>query len=180
MPTSLNPSAFQVRITLQAAGPVRPRTKHKVNKLLQAERIIELPFVPYPGLYLTFSKPQKRGMDLTLYLRVRTIEWNVTESRFECVAYEILGSPVFDEMLDFRGGVRIEEHFQRLVKTLRAFDFEVDEKVQNTNLLTNYEDGTLPLRLMKTFGRRQTFNSPTDRQTAFLNCCFVLEWPSSF
>lgn len=142
MPASLNPSAFQMKITLQAAGPVRPRTKHKENKHLRAEGSITLPFVPYPGLYLTFSKPQKRGQSLTLYLRIRAVEWNVTESRFECIADEILGSPVFDEMVDVRGGARIEEHFQRLVKTLREFDFEVDEKAQSLNRRTKYEDGT--------------------------------------
>jgi len=53
-------SEFNVNILVQAAGPVRPRTKYKKHKLLRAERSITLPFVPYPGLYLTFSKPRKR------------------------------------------------------------------------------------------------------------------------
>lgn len=113
---------------------------------MRAEATIALPFVPYPGLYLTFSRPKRRGIDLTLYLRIRAVEWNVTESRFECVANEILGSPVFDEMLEVRGRARIEEHFQELVKKLRVFGFDVNEKAQTLNVRDKYEDGTpIPL-----------------------------------
>ena len=32
------------------------------HRLLTAEGSTTLPFVPYPGLYLTFSKPRKRGV----------------------------------------------------------------------------------------------------------------------
>jgi hypothetical protein len=38
-------SPFKVKLTLQAAGPVRPRTKHKDHKLLRADGCITLPFV---------------------------------------------------------------------------------------------------------------------------------------
>lgn len=74
MSTNPSPSTFQVSLTLQAAGPVRPRTKYKENKLLRAEATIALPFVPYLGLYLTFSRPKRRGIDLTVYLRIRAVE----------------------------------------------------------------------------------------------------------
>ena len=143
MSTIPGPSDFRVNITLQAAGPIRPRTKYKENKLLRAEGTISLPFVPYPGLYLTFSKPKQRGKDLTLYLRVRAVEWSVTDGRFECVADEILRSPVFDEMMEVRGSARIELHFQRLAKPLRAFDFDVDDNAESLNVLGKWEDGTV-------------------------------------
>jgi hypothetical protein len=118
-------SDFKVNITIQAAGPIRPRTKYKKHKLLRAEGSIELPFVPYPGLYLTFSKPRKRGMDLTLYLRVRTVEWNIAQHRFECVADEVLGDNTSIETYEVRGSARIEQHFVELQKALTTFGFEV-------------------------------------------------------
>ena len=143
MSTIPGPSDFRVNIILQAAGPVRPRTKYKENKLLRAEGSISLPFVPYPGLYLTFSKRKKRGTDLTLYLRIRAVEWNVAENHFECVADEVLLSPVFDEMMEVRGSARIELHFQELTKKLRAFSFDVDDNAENLNVLSKWEDGTV-------------------------------------
>src|SRR5579872_4429164 len=106
-----SPSDFKVNIMLQAAGPIRPRTKYKEHKLLRAEANITLPFVPYPGLFLTFSKPKKRGLPLTLYLRIRAAEWSIAENRFECVADEILGSLLFSETQEVRGRARNEEHF---------------------------------------------------------------------
>ena len=134
---------FNMNILVHAAGPVRPRTKYKKHKLLRAERSMALPFVPYPGLYLTFSKPRKRGLPLTLYLRVRAVEWSVTDNRFECVADEILLSSLFDEMYEVRGCARIEKHFGDLQKTLRVFGFEVFTDVDGMFALHKCEDGTV-------------------------------------
>ena len=64
MTSTTSQSEFRLNIMMQAAGPVRPRTKYKKHKLLRAEGSITLPFVPYPGLYLTFSKPRKCGLPL--------------------------------------------------------------------------------------------------------------------
>ena len=136
-------SEFNVNILVQAAGPVRPRTKYKEHKLLRAERSMTLPFVPYPGLYLTFSKPRKRGLPLTLYLRVRAVEWSVADNRFECVADEILGSPLFSDIYEVRGSPRIEEHFVNLQKTLRVFGFDVVTDVDSQMALHKREDGTV-------------------------------------
>lgn len=136
-------SEFNMNILVQAAGPVRPRTKYKKHKLLKAERSMTLPFVPYPGLYLTFSRPRTRGLPLTLYLRVRAVEWSVTDNRFECVADEIVGSPLFSEMYEVRGWTRIEKHFGDLQETLRVFGFDVDTDVDSMVALHKYEDGTV-------------------------------------
>ena len=136
-------SEFNVNIVVHAAGPIRPRTKYKKHKLLRAERSMTLPFVPYPGLYLTFSKPKKRGLQLTLYLRVRAVEWSVADNRFECVSDEILGSPLFSELDEVRGHARIEQHFRDLQKTLRVFGFDVDTDVASLVALHKREDGTV-------------------------------------
>lgn len=101
-----------------------------------------LPFVPYPGLYVTFSKPRKRGIPLTLYLRIRAVEWSIAEGRFECVADEILGSLVFSETYEVRGSARIEKHFAELQNTLRAFGFDVTSDVDGMIALHKLEDGT--------------------------------------
>ena len=138
-----SPSNFNVNIMVQAAGPIRPRTKYKEHKLLRAEGSITLPFVPYPGLYLTFSKPIKRGGPLTLYLRVRAVEWNIAENQFECVADEILGSSVFDEMHEVRGSARIEQHFVWLQKILGVFGFDVITDADGSMALHKREDGTV-------------------------------------
>jgi len=138
-----HPTEFAVNITVQAAGPIRPRTKHKEHKLLRAEASITLPFVPYPGLYLTFTKPKKRGEPLTLYLRVRTVEWIITEHRFDCVVDEMLGSLLFSETHEVRGSARIEEHFTDLQKTLVAFGFNVDTDVDGMTALHKSPDGTV-------------------------------------
>lgn len=137
------PSDLRVNIMVQAAGPIRPRTKYKEHKLLRAESCIMLPFVPYPGLYLTFSKPRKRGLPLTLYLRIRAVEWSIAENRFECVADEILGSPLFSETHEVRGGARIEEHFVELHNTLRVFGFDVISDADGMIALHKREDGSL-------------------------------------
>jgi hypothetical protein len=39
-------SDLNVNIMVQAAGPIRPRTKYKEHQLLRAEATIALPFVP--------------------------------------------------------------------------------------------------------------------------------------
>lgn len=138
-----SPPDFRVNIMVQAAGPIRPRTKYKEHKLLRAEGSIMLPFVPYPGLYLTFSKPKKRGLPLTLYLRIRAVEWNIAENRFECVADEILGSLLFSETYEVRGGARIEKHFVELQNTLRVFGFDVITNAAALMIaLHKREDGT--------------------------------------
>jgi hypothetical protein len=134
---------FKVNILVQAAGPVRPRTKCKKHKLLRAERSITLSFVPYPGLHLTFSKPRKHGQSLALYLRVRAVEWSVADDRFECVADEILGSSLFSETYEVRGGARIEKHFADLQKTLRVFGFDVTTDADGMMALHKCEDGTV-------------------------------------
>lgn len=136
-------SEFNVNIQVQAAGPVRPRTKYKRHKFLRAERSMTLPFVPYPGLYLTFSQPRKRGLPLTLYLRVRAVEWSVADHRFGCVADEILLSSLFEETYEVRGCARIEEHFRDLQKKLRVFGFDVDTDVDSMMALHKREDGTV-------------------------------------
>lgn len=102
-----------------------------------------LPFVPYPGLYVTFSRPRKRGLPLTLYLRIRAVEWSIAESRFECVADEILGSLLFSETHEVRGSARIEQHFAELQNTLRVFGFDVASDVDGMIALHKLEDGTV-------------------------------------
>jgi hypothetical protein len=136
-------SEFKVNILVHAAGPVRPRTKYKKHKLLRAETSITLRFVPYPGLYITFSKPRKRGPSLTLYLRVRAVEWRIADSRFECVADEMLLSPLFSETYEVRGSARIEKHFVELQKTLRVFGFDVDTDADGIMALHKCADGTV-------------------------------------
>src|SRR5689334_9601400 len=98
---------FKVKLTIQAAGPVRPRTKYKDHKLLRGDGCIVLPFAPYPGLYLTLEKARKRREPLTLYLRVRTVEWMVAKEEFTCVVDEMLGSRVFHETMELREPPRI-------------------------------------------------------------------------
>ena len=144
MSTDFKPSNFRVDIIVQAAGPIRPRTKYKEHKLLRAEASIMLPFVPYPGLFLTFSKPKKRSISKSLYLRIRAVEWNIFENRFECVADEILGSLLFSEVIEVRGSARNEQHFVALQKTLCMFGFDVITDAQCLFLaLDKREDGTL-------------------------------------
>jgi hypothetical protein len=133
---------FKVNITVHVAGPIRPRTKYKEHKLLRAEGSITLPFVPYPGLYLTFTKPKKRG-ELILYLRVRSVLWNIAEQLFECIADEVLGSSVFEELHEVRGSARMEQHFGELAKTFTTFGFDVITDADGQMALHKREDGTL-------------------------------------
>lgn len=144
MSTTSEPLDFQVNIMMHAAGPIRPRTKHKEHKLLRAEGSVRLPFAPYPGLYLSYSNPRKRGEPLTLYLRVRAVEWNIAESRFECVADEMAGSSLFSETYEVRGGARIEKHFEELQDALRQFGFHVTtDAAVSIVALDKHEEGTL-------------------------------------
>ncbi|WP_254508195.1 hypothetical protein [Anatilimnocola floriformis] len=135
-------STFKVNIVLLAAGPIRPRTKHKQHKILRAEGSITLPFVPYPGLYLTFTKQAKRNSTETPYLRIRAVEWNVTDGHFDCTADEIAGSNVFCEIYEVRGVARIEQHFLELQRALHEHGFTVATDAAVTNILTKREDGT--------------------------------------
>lgn len=143
MPSIADQAEFKVSITVRAAGPIRPRTKYKEHKLLTAETSITLPFAPYPGLYLSFTKPRKRGGPLTLYLRVRTVEWKFAECHFDRVADEVLGSLVFDETYEVRGSPRIQEHFDTLRKTLSDFGFNVITDADGIMALDKFADGTL-------------------------------------
>jgi hypothetical protein len=58
VPENNTPSEYKVKLMLQVPGPLYPRRKHKQYRLLTVEGTITLPFVPYPGLYLTFSMPR--------------------------------------------------------------------------------------------------------------------------
>jgi hypothetical protein len=81
-------------------------------------------------------------MPLTLYLRVRSVEWCITEKRFECVADEILGSRLFSETYEVRGAARIERHFEELQSTLSRFGFAVATDIDGMLALNKREDGT--------------------------------------
>jgi hypothetical protein len=133
---------FPVTLTIQVPGPVRPRTKYKEHKLMRGEAHITLPFVPFPGLYLTFFKPKKRGLPLTLYLRVRAVEWQITDRRFECVVDEVLGSSVFREVVEARGFPRHESEYLKIERALLDFGFEVITDASNLYKLLRREDGT--------------------------------------
>lgn len=78
-----------------------------------------------------------------IYLRVRAVEWNMTERRFECVADEIPGSDMFSETHEIRGRSRIEEHFVELQNNLRTFGFEVSTDVDDRVALYEQADGTV-------------------------------------
>lgn len=142
MPNTPSHAEFSVKVMVQIAGPVRPRTKYRIYKLLRAEGSITLPFAPYPGLYLTFSNPRKRGDPLKMYLRVRAVEWNISDCQFECVADEMLMSPLFSELHEVRGGTRIEEHFIGLQKALIGFGFDVTTDAEGHMALNKCADGS--------------------------------------
>lgn len=128
MPEYSRPGEYTVKLMLQVPGPLYPRRKHKQYRLLTVEGTITLPFVPYPGLYLTFSKPHwnKRKRDpVKLYLRIRTVEWQVAERYFECVADEIFASEPGFELQEVRGSPHIDTHFTELQKTFAYLGFDV-------------------------------------------------------
>ena len=85
---------------------------------------------------------EDRGEPLTLYLRVRAVEWNIAEQQFECVADEILGSPLFGETCEVRGSARTEQHFAELQQALRVFEFDVTTHVDGMLALQKREVGT--------------------------------------
>ena len=94
---------FQVNLTLYVAGPVRPGKERQRHQLLRCEKTISLPFVPYPGLHLTISKPARRDWPLSAYLRVRTVEWLLNEEHFRCVVDEVSLSYHVTETSEVRG-----------------------------------------------------------------------------
>jgi hypothetical protein len=124
-----------------------------------------LPFVPYPGFYLTMEKPRKRGEPLTLYLRIRTVKWALPAQHFECMVDEMLGSGVINETFEVRGSPRIEEHFRDLEKSLRIFGFDVTTDASSQMALNKYADGSWivppepvpPHFLRPVVGRRRGF-----------------------
>ena len=121
-----SPVEYTVKLMLQVPGPLRPRRKYKEYKLLTAEGTITLPFVPYPGLYLTFSKPNPKKRDpFELHLRIRTVAWLLTDRIFECVADEIFASAQSMELDEVRGSPHIEKHFAQLQKTFELMGFAV-------------------------------------------------------
>jgi hypothetical protein len=142
MPTSLRQCRYRVKLTLHVAGPERPRTKYKEHKLLRAEARITLPFVPYPGLYLTFERIAKQGSSRILYLRVRVVEWLMRKEEFVCVVDEMLGSNTFSETFEVRGGPRIEKHYVEIQRDLQDFGFDVQTDVSAQTALNKYPDGT--------------------------------------
>ena len=126
MSGSPSSAEYTVKLMLQVPGPLRPRRKYKEYKLLTAEGTITLPFVPYPGLYLTFSKPNPKKRDpFELHLRIRTVAWLLTDRIFECVADEIFASAQSMELDEVRGSPHIEKHFAQLQKTFELMGFAV-------------------------------------------------------
>lgn len=142
MPIETPPGAFSVHLIVQKCGPIRKRTKYKKHKLLHAEKTITLPFVPYPGLYLAFSQPRRRGMSLDLNLRIRCVEWKMNERQFECVAddMQLAGA----EMFEVRGEALYEEQFTKLQTTFVAFAFETTLEYESHFMaLDKQPDGTV-------------------------------------
>jgi hypothetical protein len=128
MPEYSTPGEYTVKLMLHVPGPLHPRRKYKQYRLLTVEGTITLPFVPYPGLYVTFSKPhwKKNKKDpVKLYLRIRTVEWQVSERYFECVADETFAREPGFELQEVRGSPHIEMHFVELQKTFEYLGFDV-------------------------------------------------------
>jgi hypothetical protein len=121
-----NSVEYKLKLTIRVPGPLRPRRKYKEYELLTAEGTTTLPFVPYPGLYLRFSKPNPKKKDpFELQLRIRTVEWLITERIFECVADETFASAHSMELDEVRGSPRFEKHFAQLQKTFALMGFDV-------------------------------------------------------
>jgi len=112
MPRRRSHQQFTAKLNIHLLGPIRPRTKYKENKLASDEAKIRLPFVPFPGLFMRMHQRRRTGMEDSLYLRIRSVEWCMPEEQFECTVDEILGDPCFRESLgserlaSLRGGVR--------------------------------------------------------------------------
>lgn len=128
------------RISNDVTGPawkkLEKKTKHwsfKQYRLLTVEGAITLPFVPYPGLYVTLSKPHwksKKKEPVKLYLRIRTVDWQVTERYFECVADETFAREPGFEVEEVRGSPRIEKHFVELQKSFKYLGFDVSTETE--------------------------------------------------
>ncbi len=126
MPEYSPPDEYTVKLMLQVPGPLYPRRKHNQYRLLTVEGAITLPFVPYPGLYVTFSKPHWKKKDpVNLNLRIRTVEWNVSERYFQCVADEIFAREPGFELQEVRGSPQIAKHFVELQNTFEYLGFDV-------------------------------------------------------
>lgn len=126
------PGEYTVKLMLRVPGPLCPRRKHQQHRLLTVEGGITLPFVPYPGLYVTLSKPHwgRRRDPAKLYLRIRTVEWQVVERYFECVADETFAREPEFELQEVRGLPHSEEHFVELQKTFEYMGFAVATKMK--------------------------------------------------
>ena len=119
---------YRVKLMLKVPGPLYPRRKHKRYRLLTVEGTITLPFVPYPGLYVTLTKPhwkKKKKDPVRLYLRIRTVEWQVAERYLVCVADETFATEPGFELQEVRGSPHIETHFNELQKTFEYLGFNV-------------------------------------------------------
>jgi hypothetical protein len=64
-----------------------------------------------------------------LHLRIRTVEWQVAERYFECVADETFAREPGSELQEVRGSPHIETHFIELQKTFEYLGFEVSTEV---------------------------------------------------
>lgn len=135
MPEYSTPGEYTVKLMLQVPGPLYPRRKYKQYRLLSVEGTITLPFIPYPGLYVTFSKPHRKKKEkdpVKLYLRIRTVEWQVAERYFECVADETFAREPGFELQEVRGLPHIETHFVELQKTFDYLGFDVSTDMNAT------------------------------------------------
>ena len=62
---------------------------------------------------------------MKLYLRIRTVEWQVSQRYFECVADETFATEPGFELQEVRGSPHIETHFVELQKTFEYLGFDV-------------------------------------------------------
>jgi hypothetical protein len=128
MPEYSMPGEYTVKLMLRVPGPTCPRRKYKQYRLLTVEGKIYLPFVPHPGLYVTFSKlnwKKKEKDPVKLYLGIRTVEWQVSGRYFECVADETFAREPGFELQEVRDSPQIEMHFLELQKTFEYLGFDV-------------------------------------------------------
>lgn len=129
--TAISCPSFSVNLQLQVPGPIMPRRKYKEHKLLTASAKRTLPFIPFPGLILTFAIPKRRGLDSHVYLRIRTVEWVMSSQEFDCVVDEISLSPDLSDVFEVRGSPRIPQHFLELENYLRYLGFETRTDMQS-------------------------------------------------
>jgi hypothetical protein len=111
---------------------------------------------------VTFSKShwKKKKDPVKLYLRIRTVEWQVSERYFECVADETFArEPVF-ELQEVRGSPRIETHFVELQKTFEYLGFDVSTDMNAiVGGLQRMADGTEIGSREDYFDPRESFSS---------------------